>query len=164
MKNIHSAIKTLNKLGLWVAITSLTLLVFIALGEMLARSFWGVSLGFASEFSGYLVAFSFFSGSGWALSQGGHIRVDLLSDKLSPKFTKLFEIVATAFGVVICMALTYGLIKWAMGTYERGSVSYYQSETPLWIPQLIFSFGPLFLTLALFAHFLDLLSNKEDQK
>lgn len=149
MKTIISIIDKLNTLGLCAASASLFLLILIATVEMLTRFFLNSSLGFASEFSGYLVAFSFFSGSGWALGQGGHIRVDLLTERLSPSQAKGLEIFAGLVGLIVASALTYGLLVWTMGTFERGSVSYFKTETPLWIPQLIFSLGTLFLTLGL---------------
>lgn len=143
---MNRLISTLNQIGLWGAILSLGLLVIIAMAEMLTRSIWGTSLGFATEFSGYLVAFSFFLGSGWALANDGHIRVDLLSDKLSKKNALHLDILATFVGFVISLLLLSGIFQWFLGTFERGSVSYYQTETPLWIPQLIFTLGPFILT------------------
>lgn len=154
-------IRSLNSIGLWSAIISLGALVIIAMAEILTREFFGSSLGFASEFSGYLVAFSFFSGSGWALANEGHIKVDLLSDKLNPETAKKLDNLATTIGLLISAGLTYGIIVWAFGTYERASVSYFQTETPLWIPQAIFSLGPLFLTLGLLSRLLNNLGEKK---
>ena len=97
---------------------------------------------------------------GWTLSEGKHIRLALFSGKLGPGGAKLLEFLAVLFSMAVSSLLTIGLIAWAWGSYTKGAVSYFPSATPLWIPQAIFSIGPLILSLSLLGRLLRLKSRK----
>ena len=154
MKTFLKFITGLEKLGATLAALSLALMFGLGLAEILSRGVAGFSLPVSLEYSGYLVAFSFFLGLGWTLSEGKHIRLALFSGKLSPGGEKLLEFLAVLFSLAVSSALTIGLIAWAWGSYTKGAVSYFPSATPLWIPQMIFAIGPLILSFSLLGRLL----------
>ena len=111
----------------------------------------GTSLSFGLEYSGYLVAFSFFWGAGWTLnspSGDGHIRVNLLMERLSPTRARQLDILASILGLMMAALLSWAMIDWALGSKALGARSFYPSATPLFWPQILLALGPYLLALA----------------
>jgi hypothetical protein len=61
------------------------------------------------------------------------------------------------FALVIAGYWVFAALRFAFDTYTAGTVSYFTSQTPLWIPQLMLAFGPVVLLCGLLAKFLRLL-------
>ena len=156
MKPLLILIEKIENAGAFLAATTLALMFLLGLAEIIMRTFFETSIRVSLEYSGYLVAFSFFLGLGWTLSEDKHIRLALFSGKLSPGGEKLLEFLAVLFSMAVSSVLTIGLIAWAWGSYTKGTVSFFPSATPLWIPQAIFSVGPLILSLSLLGRLLRL--------
>ncbi len=129
----------------------LSVLFLLGLTEIILRSAFRISLPFAVEYAGYLLVLVLFLGSGWTLAQGGHIRVTLLSEHMSQRTAQRFDVLCTAVAFFISGLWTVSMIDFALGTWQRGTVSYFASETPLAIPQALLTIGPCVLSLALFA-------------
>ena len=145
-------IKAITKLELWgayIAALNLAAMFLLGLAELTSRTLFSYSIPVSLEYAGYMVAFSFLMGAGWTLSEGKHIRLTLAKDTKGG-----LQLAATLFSLVIALLLTLGLIVWVWGSFERGSVSFFPSATPLWVPQAIFTLGPLILTLSLLKHLL----------
>ncbi len=149
MKSLLILIEKIENGGAFVAALTLALMFFLGLAEIIMRSFFEASIPISLEYTGYLVAFSFFLGLGWTLSQEKHIHLSLIESKLGPEGIRALDLWATLLGLVIATVLTIALITWAVGSYEKGTVSFFPSATPLWIPQSIFAIGPLILSFSL---------------
>ncbi len=154
MTGLFRVISWAEKTGAFLAALSIALLFILGLSEILLRTFAGYSLPVSLEYSGYLVAFSFFLGLGWTLSEGKHIRLALFEKQLGP--ARMLDLTATLLALVIVTVFTIALITWAAGSYTKGTVSFFPSATPLWIPQAIFSIGPFILTLSVLGRLLRL--------
>ncbi|MDX2224334.1 MAG: TRAP transporter small permease [Rhodospirillaceae bacterium] len=140
------------------AVAGVLLLALFALGfaEVLMRDLFDISLSFAIEYGGYLLILVLFLGSGWTLRQGAHIRVNLLSARLSPAAQRALDIACTAVALVIAVFVAAAVVRYGLGTLARGTRSYFPSATPLAIPQLAFAVGPCILALALVARLIRL--------
>jgi len=157
-------LKAIDRLCLWsagVAAFLLAALFVLGFAEIVLRSGFGISLSFVVEYSGYLLVLVLFLGSGWTLSQGGHIRVTLLSEHVPTRVRYLLDVVCTCIALFVASVLAFSLCSYAMGTWSRGTVSYFASETPLAYPQMLFALGPVILTLAVFARLVRLLRGDE---
>ena len=144
---IQQLLSGIVRLGAVGAAIALAALLAMGLAEILLRGLLDTSLPFAVEYSGYLVALVFFWGSGWALSESGHIRLDFVISRVSRRSARRLDIVATLLALLAAVALAAASIAWAFGTMERGTVSFFPSATPLAIPQFIFATGPALLAL-----------------
>ena len=110
----------------------------------------------AWEYSSYLMAASFTFGAAMTLRAGGHIRVTLLLARLSPARRRLLEIVAALAGVLLSGFLAYSMVLFSWGSYDRGATSI-SSDTPVWIPQAVITFGIVLLALQFLARFIQAL-------
>ena len=104
----------------------------------------------AWEYSSYLMAASFTFGAAMTLRVGGHIRVVLLLKNVPPPLQRAIEILSAAAGFAFMAFLTSSMAKFAFGAYVRGQVST-SSDTPLWFPEAVVTFGMLLLTLQFLA-------------
>jgi len=66
--------------------------------------------------------------------------------------------VSTMIALVVSTILTGALINYTFGTWTRGTLSYYSSETPLAYPQALLSIGLVVLSLSLFARLIRVIS------
>ena len=144
-----------------VAAVFLAVLFVLGLSEIILRSAFRISLPFAVEYAGYLLVLILFLGSGWTLSQGGHIRVTLVSEYIGSRAAKRLDLICTVVGFCIAGLLSLSMIGFASGTWQRGTVSYFVSATPLAIPQMLLAMGLCILTLALFGRLLRLVTGEK---
>lgn len=158
MNTILKGIDRICGFAAGIAAVLLAALFVLGISEIILRSVFAISLSFSAEYAGYFLVLVLFLGSGWTLSTGGHIRVTLLSEHVSPKVARVLDGVSTLIALVVSSILTIALIDYTAGTWARGTLSYYSSETPLAYPQALLSVGLVVLTLALFARLVRVVS------
>ncbi len=151
-------IEKLENFGAFLAALSLVLMFGLGLAEILTREVLGSSIPISLEYTGYLVAFSFLMGAGWTFRHGKHVRMTLFSPK--GKAGKNLEIAVLLTALGLASLLAFGLVSWALGSMIRGSVSFFPSATPLWIPQMILSIGPVILGFSVLGQLLQTLKEK----
>lgn len=159
MRELRLFLRAVDGLCRWAAYASAAILAALfVLGfvEILSRKILNYSIPFALEYSQYMLAILMFGGSAWALREGGHIRVTLLFQAISPKARRVVDFAATSFAFVIAVFLAQAFIRFTIVTYQRGSVSYFPSETPLAWPQTAMAFGITLISLALAARLIRL--------
>lgn len=158
------SIDALCRASAWLAAVTLAAMGLLGMVEILSRWWFNYSLPFAFEFSAYMLAFIMFGGSAWALTEGAHIRVNLIMQPLGPKGRRVIDLIGTTFALGISIYLSIASVQFTARTYELGSVSYFPSETPLAWPQTALTFGICLLTLALLARLIRLLIGEETEK
>lgn len=117
--------------------------------EVITTSFFAYSQPWAVEYSGYFLAAALFAGSGWTLGRGGHIRVNLILLILQERTLRITDLAMTVFALGIAGYVCMATIENALRSFELGSVSFYTSRTPIWIPQAVLAFGWIVLCLGL---------------
>lgn len=174
LRPVLDVIDRLGRLDGWIAGGCLIALTTLMIAEVVVSAvanivYWLRAKGFAWlpadipasvpnawEYSSYLMAASFTFGAAMTLRAGGHIRVTLLLARLSPKHRRLLEIVAALAGTLLSGFLAYSMVLFTWGSFSRGATSI-NSDTPIWIPQALITFGIFLLSLQFFARFLQAL-------
>ena len=125
-----------------VLIIGLCCLVII---EIINRNFLYLGMDWTIEMTEYMLAFITFCGAGWLLKADGHIKFDLITERLSPKYKRASNILSSSIGFLITALLTiFGFYKVA-GLISRGIVT----ETVLELPQaLLIGIVPVGLFIA----------------
>jgi TRAP-type C4-dicarboxylate transport system permease small subunit len=164
-KPIRAVLDVIDRLGRldgWIGgacLLALTLLMLAEIGTRFLSNFFPffpASLRVAWEYSSYLMAACFTFGAAMTLRAGGHIRVTLLV-RNAPAALRFALEGASAFVALCFMAfLTYSMMRFTIASFERGHVST-TTETPLWIPQTVVTFGMLLLTLQFLARMIQVL-------
>jgi TRAP-type C4-dicarboxylate transport system permease small subunit len=149
-------IDRLSRLDGWIGggcLLALTLLMLCEIGTRFLSNFlpfFPASIPVAWEYSSYLMAASFTFGAAMTLRAGGHVRVTLVLAKAPPALKRLMEILTALLGFAFMAFLTYAMIRFAWGSFSRGQTSV-SSDTPIWFPQAVVTFGMLLLTLQFLA-------------
>jgi TRAP-type C4-dicarboxylate transport system permease small subunit len=155
---VLDAIDRLGRLDGWLGAACLLALTCLMLGEVLVRSLsdfipWvPADIPVAWEYSSYLMAASFTFGAAMTLRAGGHIRVTLVLARVSPPVRRWLEAVLAVLGVGFTGFLAYAMIQFTIGSFTAGRVSI-SSESPLWVPQALVTFGVCLLVLQFVARF-----------
>ena len=101
------------------------------------------------DFAGYFLAASSFLALAYTLTQGGHIRVNLVLTRLPSRVRQ----VAEALSMITCAAVsfyaTFYMAKLCLESYEFGDLSYGIIAVPLWIPQCVVLLGLVIFSIAL---------------
>ncbi|QPF92828.1 TRAP transporter small permease subunit [Bradyrhizobium commune] len=156
LRILLDGIDRLGRLDGWIGGGCLLTLTLLMLCEVATRflsnflSFFPPTISIAWEYSSYLMAASFTFGAAMTLRVGGHIRVVLLLKNVPAPFRRAIEVLSAAAGFAFMTFLTSSMAKFAFGAYVRGQVST-SSDTPLWFPQAVVTFGMLLLTLQFLA-------------
>jgi TRAP-type C4-dicarboxylate transport system permease small subunit len=159
LRFILDAIDRLGRLDGWLGALCLVSLTLLILAEVAVRFFsrffsWvPAHIPVAWEYGSYLMAATFTFGAAMTLRAGGHIRVTLLTGNVSPPVRRWLEIACALIATAFVGFLAYAMIKFTLGSYERGQTSI-SSNTPIWIPQAVVSFGMLLLSLQALARFI----------
>jgi len=153
---ILDGIDALARLDGWLGALCLLLLTAFMIAGMATRILSGVvrwlppDLPIAWEYSSYLMAATFTFGAAMTLRCGGHIRVRIVLSRLAPPARRVTEILVSLLAFAFCLFFTHALLEFTLSTYELGEKSI-ASNTPLWIPQAVVTFGVLLMALQFLA-------------
>jgi TRAP-type C4-dicarboxylate transport system permease small subunit len=156
LRIVLDGIDRLGRLDGWIGGFCLLMLTLLMLCEVATRflsnflPFFPPTISIAWEYSSYLMAASFTFGAAMTLRVGGHIRVVLLLKNAPVPVQRALEILSAVAGFAFMAFLTSAMAKFAFAAYTRGQVST-SSDTPLWFPQAVVTFGMLLLTLQFLA-------------
>ncbi|MFC2008913.1 TRAP transporter large permease subunit [Chloroflexota bacterium] len=110
----------------------------LVLAEITARTALGFSLLLTLELSEWALVAIVFLGSSWALKDGGHIRVNLLTDRLPPRAQLMLEIAMSGIGVAFVAWLLFHSISATSAIYagkaEGYSPRYHMLLWRAWVP------------------------------
>ena len=152
----------LGRLDGWMGAACLATLTCLMLGEVLVRALSDIfpwvpaDIPIAWEYSSYLMAAAFTFGAAMTLRAGGHIRVSLLLANATPSLRRLLDIASAAVALVFMAFLAYAMVKFTYASYAKGQTSI-SSDTPLWIPQAVVTFGMVLLALQFLARIIQAL-------
>lgn len=141
MKTFYNII---NKLSLWGAYLSsllLVSLVILILIEIFIRYFFDMSTMIADEYSGYLYLASIFLGLAYTFKEDAHIRINIITSKMSKKTNRFIDVFAGLITIVVLSFAFYRTILFTYDSYEMEMVSESVSETPLYLTQLVMPLG-----------------------
>jgi TRAP-type C4-dicarboxylate transport system permease small subunit len=155
VKPLLDAIDALSRLDGWLGALCLALLTALMVAGMVVRMLAGVvqwlppDLPIAWEYSSYLMAATFTFGAAMTLRCGGHIRVRLVLSRLAPTARRAVETFVSVIALAFCLFFTYALFEFTLNAYELDERSI-ASNTPVWIPQAVVTFGVFLLALQFF--------------
>ena len=128
-----------------VLLAAIAILTFI---QIVGRAF-GYLVSTGTEFAGFCMAASIFLALAWTLRSGGHIRVNLVVQRLPAAARRVVELWCLLVAVLATGLFTYSAFDMTWDSYVFGDLSVGLVPVPLWIPQLSMAVGVLLLELAL---------------
>lgn len=137
----------------------LTLMILLAIGQVLLRNFWGTGFDWADPLLRILVLWIALLGAMAATRDDNHISIDVLS-KFLPRFLKKpAQLISHWFAAVICSLLAWQGARLTQMDYQDATMAF--ASVPAWICQLIIPFGFGVMSLRFLLHGLSVLLNRE---
>jgi TRAP-type C4-dicarboxylate transport system permease small subunit len=143
--------------GMAMAVLALAATSVIMLVEIGMRWFLQSSTDIMDVVVSNSMAVMTFGALGYALNQGGLIRVVLMAKALPPKARWLLEIAVNATGAGLAGFLTYYVWVDFYRSVVRGTTTSGVVPVPLWVPSFIILAGSAILCLTLVANTLALM-------
>ena len=150
--------------GAVFAAAAVSALALMLLAEVFLTSVVGWSQPWGVEWAAYLCAMTLFAGSGYALGQGAHIRVEIYTNVLPKPWVRWVDLGCCVFALGVSLMLAYGLIVLTLKSYTTNSVSYFAMKTPLAIPQGLVAASVCILVLGLLGRAIRLWLNLPPQQ
>lgn len=141
MSSLENLGKRLSLMGAYVSSVLFIMLVVLIMTEIIGRSFFDYSTMLADEYSGYFYLASVFFGLAYTFSKDGHIRINIITARLSESKRRWIDIFAGVLNSAILIFAVYYCYKFMMDSKEMEMVSENVSETPLWLTQIPMSIG-----------------------
>ena len=151
-----------NKLSLWGAYLSALIimsLVMLILSEIVLRSFFDMSTMIADEYSGYLYLASIFLSLAYTFNEKAHIRINIVSSRLSLKSNRIIDIIAGFITLAVLSFLLYRTTLFVFDAYEFEMLSEAVSETPLYLTQIVMPIGIFLFILSVLVFIIKGLKN-----
>lgn len=141
--------ESLSRIAGIIAGVCILIVAFIVVYEIIMRDLFNAPTEWVLEISTYLIIVAGFFGLAVTLRRRGHIQVDFLTDKFSPKTRCLLEILTTIFAAGVFFIFTIESLNLVATSYEFNKLSPSTLRFPLWIPQSSMILGSAFLFLEL---------------
>ena len=116
-----------------LAVISGCIVIFIMLSiavDVASRKLLDYSMIWVIEVSEYLLVFLAFFGAAWLLKKEGHVRLDAVVDRLSPRSQALLNAITSIVGVIICLGLVWYGTKVTVDHFQRGVFSQFMLGLP----------------------------------
>ena len=148
MNFVSNFIDKLTKMGAYLSAFILVALVSLILIEIFIRAFFDMSTMIADEYSGYFYLASIFFGLAYTFSSDSHIRINIITSRLSKKTNNKIDILAAVITLAVLAFALYRTILFTYDSYELEMLSENVSETPLYLTQLAMPIGITMFMLA----------------
>jgi TRAP-type C4-dicarboxylate transport system permease small subunit len=132
--------------GAVAAAATLALTLMVAAG-VVARRVLAAPFLFVEELSGYAVLLIVFLGLAHTMKAGGHVRVEVLVERLRGRAAAALTVVTTLLAAVWAAILFAGAVYQTREYFTQDVLSFAYLQTPLWIPASLMVIGAALLVL-----------------
>lgn len=139
-----------------VLLLGMTLLITV---DVLGRATLGKSTLVSTEISGYALVAIVFLGLAYTLRMERHVRIELLTRRLSPRKQQQLEIAVLILSMVFIAWLAWATWGPVALNYIQKHTSITYLHTPMWIPYLFVPIGTGMLAIALLIEVIGKLRN-----
>jgi len=108
-----------------LAIGVIVLIAFVMLSicmNVVLRYIWSNPIFWVTEVATYCLLWITFLGSAWLLKREGHVRMDMVLNRLNPRHRSLLNAITSILGAIACLVVTWYGIKSVNYYFELGFV------------------------------------------
>ena len=124
------------------------ILVFIMLSvglEVILRYFFNRPMIWVTEVTECLLLYTTFLGTGWLLREEGHVKVDIILNRLKPRTTAFLGILSSLVGIFVSIMLTFYGMSVTLNYLGRGIYTPTAMEIPVATILVIIPIGSFML-------------------
>lgn len=102
----------------------------------------------AMQSSEYIAIYSTFLAAAWILRNEGHVTIDLVTSRLTPRTQAVLNIITSIIGVCVCAILLWQSSKELVNSFQKGiATNYYPWVVTEWPTFAAVPFGSLLLSI-----------------
>jgi TRAP-type C4-dicarboxylate transport system permease small subunit len=147
MSIVERLIRTLSLWLDWVARGAMTAILLLSIANIVSAALWAPIFG-SYELVGFLTVVTLSCAIAYCTVNDGHVAVDVLVQRFSPRTQAIFDVVAAILSVGVFVILCWQTAMYATNMWDKGELS----GTLMWpFYPLVYciSFGCLVTSLAL---------------
>ena len=148
---MFQGLEWISRRALWVAGFCYLLITVLICFDIFARKLLGFSTESTTELTGYLMAVGMSWGLAGTLFERGHVRIDVLVQRMSLRVRVWLHLASLLALVVSTGFYVYGAISIAKDSFAFNATDLTTIRTPLVLPQGIWAAGFVLLLLAALA-------------
>lgn len=148
---MYATLEWLSRRAMSVAGLCYLLITLLICFDIGARRLLGFSTEATTEVTGYLMAVGMSWGLAGTLFERGHVRIDVLVQKLPLKVRVWLHLASLAALLVASGFFVYGAVSLAKDSFDFGATDLSALHTPLAIPQGLWAAGLALMLLAVLA-------------
>ena len=157
-KVLHTTTTIFGKVGQFI----LMAMVLLTIVDVVLRRIFNHPLSSSLELSQVMLVIVVFSSVAYCGIKSGHVTIDALTSRFSPKIQAILNSITGLFGVLLFSAMGWGSMVLAMDKLSNHSVT---GILPIPIYPFVFlvAFGSILLALILLVQFINSLIGMEDK-
>lgn len=132
--------------------------------EVMMRYFFRSPTTWVADVSIYIILASTFLSLAYALKEKAHVKVDFVTNHLSPKTATILEIATAVLAILYCSVLGWEGAKMAVTSYQLGELPAAIFKIPMFIPKSFIPFGAALLIIQLLLLLKDLILSLSSEK
>lgn len=125
----------------WISVVALLFVMFLIVADFLRRDILGKPIAGTVEASASCLIFIAFLGMAYAQARGAHIRVDLVTSRLSPRWKSGVNIVVLSLNLAIIALITWKTGVAAWNSFLVGEYTWALTAFPVWPSRLALPVG-----------------------
>ncbi len=114
-------------------ILAAVLILFIALGiatDVTLRYFWSRPIFWMTEVTEYALLWLTFLVAAWLLRREGHVKMDLLVNRLKPRGQRRINITTSILSAIVCLVIAWDSAMATWESYVKGYIEWTLLEPP----------------------------------
>jgi len=131
----------------WIAGLLLLFMMFSICYEVILRYFLFRPPAWVTEISEYILLYTTFLGASWLLKREGHVKVDVILSRLGSRGQKIFNMITSMLGVIICCILVWFGAEMTWDYYCQGIPVIKSLSVPKFLLLGIIPIGSFFLVI-----------------
>ena len=140
-------ISKLSCYGMYIAIVCNFIILLLVLAEIFFRTFFNTSLLITYELTEWLLLTFTFMGGAWTLRNGGHVRINIVTKRLSLAVQSLISGFLASIGAVTCTVFAWYAWLSLVEKYSCNIVGTTVFRTPVWYAWVPLVLGNILLGL-----------------
>ena len=150
MRSLTRLGKILDQVNIIMVVISTVLILGLTLivgADITLRYVFLRPLGWVKEVSEYILVALGFLVAAWILKDDGHVKMDLLLNKVSPKVQTVMNIITSIMSVLVMLIVTWFTLRVMADFYRTKLVTPSVLEPPKWILLIPIFVGSLLLAI-----------------
>jgi len=136
-------------IGAGISATIIVAMSAVVFYEIVMRGLFNMPTTWVLEYTTYSLVAAGFFGAGYVAKIDGHVKVDAITSRLSPRTKTIMEFVNSLWSIGVVLVLIGSSIFMVRESYTQNRLSTSILETPMWITEVPMVIGSIILLLML---------------